>query len=448
MHRTRKLLVLVAMLIPLIVSVVRAETDDNVIHLSWQTVADMSQDNIGLRLSQYDHRVQKLNVKKSVSAFLPQVNYQFSKNDNRELQTIAFGGQTFKMGTKYNNSHSISVSLPIFTGRSRWASYRIAHHTERAMNDQLRGKTDETVLQTLGAYFGIMMADALVDVNNEAVQASKANLEKTEQFAEVNAASKLDLQRALAQYSSSLPKLADAKQKSVTARHQMKFLLDLGREKQIAVDDTLQALDFVGEYRDYDLDELITLAMKERPELSAMNHQVKAAKNGQVVAASTFLPTTSIFSNWQHTAMSDESSISREDYGRSHIVGLQVTVPILTGGQRLFGYQQAVVQTRKAKLSKHQVEESIVLDVEQNFFAYKVARENLDGLRETLEQARETYRLAKLMYDEGMSTQVEMLDSQLFYISSYTGYKQGVFEYNMSQLQLLKAVGKLQTILG
>lgn len=98
------------------------------------------------------------------------------------------------------------------------------------------------------------------------------------------------------------------------------------------------------------------------------------------------------------------------------------------------------------RLLKHQTEVQLNVAVEQNYFKYSEAVKNLKSLKEAMEQSKESLRLSNLLYAEGMSTQLDVLNAQLLYNNSRVQYLQGIYNYNVIQLQLLKSIGKLNTI--
>ena len=46
-----------------------------------------------------------------------------------------------------------------------------------------------------------------------------------------------------------------------------------------------------------------------------------------------------------------------------------------------------------------------------------------------------------------MNTQVDVLDAQLVYTQSYTDYQQGVYDYNVNQLVLMREIGEIKSLL-
>jgi outer membrane protein TolC len=97
-------------------------------------------------------------------------------------------------------------------------------------------------------------------------------------------------------------------------------------------------------------------------------------------------------------------------------------------------------------LLKKQTETQVSLEVEQNYYKLNESVKNLRSLEEAMIQSKESLRLSNLLYGEGMSTQLDVLNAQLIYNNSRVQYLQGIYNYNVNQLRLLKSIGKLNTI--
>jgi outer membrane protein TolC len=93
-----------------------------------------------------------------------------------------------------------------------------------------------------------------------------------------------------------------------------------------------------------------------------------------------------------------------------------------------------------------QTETQVLFEVEQNYYGLNESDKSLRSLEEAMKQSKESLRLSNLLYSEGMSTQLDVLNAQLLYNNSRVQYLQGIYNYNVTQLQLLKSIGKLNTI--
>ncbi|QKJ98096.1 MAG: TolC family protein [Ignavibacteriota bacterium] len=226
----------------------------------------------------------------------------------------------------------------------------------------------------------------------------------------------------------------------------LKMLLDIDLNDSLVVTDSLSTKDFLIEFRNEGLNELKMLSFENSSELKAINYKFDATDKSEYFSISAFLPTIALSANLQHQAFSDEDNIKWKDFVRSKTITLIASWPLFEGGRRFIDYQLASIKTDQMRLLKHQTEVQLNVAVEQNYFKYSEAVKNLKSLKVAMEQSKESLRLSNLLYAEGMSTQLDVLNAQLLYNNSRVQYLQGIYNYNVIQLQLLKSIGKLNTI--
>ncbi|MGD9899402.1 MAG: TolC family protein [Calditrichaceae bacterium] len=436
-------------------SLINPASAQNTIVLTWNDVVGISRiENLDLAIQKKEYQYQKYNEWKAISDFLPSVDYQYQVTKNIELPVFVFEiqemGQTVRqevrVGADYNFTHAFQLSLPIFTGGSRFANWRIQKNLKKSVREQLRDKEDDIVLQSLEAYFNLMLASSLIDVNSQSVEAAKANLDQVEKFYEAGAASKLDYLRAKARYSSTLPPMTTAVNSKKMAEQNLKFLLNIDKDDSLVVLDQLKQMMFLDENNLSPLSELQENAITDRPDIAGMEFQNKAVGDQRIIAASRFLPSVAMNASVQHQAQSNTSDVSSEDYIRVKSATLSVQLPLFEGGKRLIDLQQSKIKNKQSAIQLDLLKKSIYLDVENNYNRFREARTNLVSLKEASEETKEALRLADLNYREGIITQVEVLTAQLSFITSEEEYRNGIYQYNVSQLRLLRSIGKLKTI--
>lgn len=419
-----------------------------IVQLKWDDVVQTSlNENLGLKYTALDYQSQKLSKWQAISNFLPSLAYQGVASQNLELSTMTLMGQKIQIGTEYNYQHSLELSCPIFTGFSRIASLNIQRNQEKSLKAELKGKESETVISALEAYFQIMLSNRLIQVNEEALDAADANLQQVKQFSQVGVASELDLKRAEAQYYSALPSLESAKNQFKMAQNQLKYILNLPLNDSLVVLDSLESKQLLNAFSSASLDKLKDIALKNRWELKQSDFQLNTAKSQRTLALAGGLPTVSFSADVAHVAMIDDYKVGEKDYTRSKSMNLVVQWPLFQGGRIALETQKAQIAIRQMEYVRQQTENQILMDVESCYYAVNVALKNLSSLKASLDQSREAYRLSRLTYEEGISTQVEVLDAQLAYTQSNINFQQGLYDYNVSQLNLLKSIGQIETIL-
>ena len=426
-----------------------ANGQDNrkVIYLSWKNVVDISlKDNLSLKSKELDYKIQNLETWKSLSYFLPSLTYQGLAQKNVELPVFVFMGQQFAVGSPYNFQHSLSLSLPIFTGGSRWFNYDIQKNIRKSLKEELDGKEEETVLSSMEAYYGIILTAELQKSAEEAVNVAKQNLEQVEKFYKAGTGTELDLQRAKAQYSSTIPMLESANSSKKLSVQRLKTLLNISLNDSLVVVDSLNKTEFLNEYSKNSLDDYKILMQEYRNDLRALQYQHEATKTGEKLALGQFAPTIAISASVDHAAQLENSKVRWNDYIRSKSILLSVNWPLFEGGKKILDYQIAKVKTDQMDLLLKQVQFASELEVEQNYYNYRETSKSMQSLEDALEQYKESLRISNLLYSQGMSNQLDVLNAQLLYTKSKSDYLQGIYNYNVSQLALLKSVGLLDKI--
>ncbi len=291
-----------------------------------------------------------------------------------------------------------------------------------------------------------MLTRNLIKVNQRARAAAEANLEQVQKFYDFGGASELDLLRAKSRFSSTLPPLTSAINSHKISKENLKFVMNLTPDDSLIVLDTLREMNFLGSLHNLSLTELQQLAVRQRPDLKAAEYQKRASGDQRIVSASRFLPSVSLVGNVQHQAQVENWDVQSNDFIRSKSIAVNIQLPLFQGGKRVLDYQQARINTKKAQLQLEYFEKSILLEVEKSYLNFQETNANLNSLRQGMIEAGEALRMANLTYQEGLSTQVDVLTAQLAFTNSEVQFQQGIYQYNFSQLQLLKSTGKLNDI--
>jgi outer membrane protein TolC len=355
-------------------------------------------------------------------------------------------GQSFVVGTPYTFQHSLSLSVPLFTGGSRWFNLNAQKSIKKSLSEELKGKESETVLNGLQSYYGITLAQSFYETAKEAVNVAGENLDQVQKHYDAGIATELDLQRAKAQYYSTLPKFESAKSTLRLAEQQLKSFLNMPLEDSLVVLDSLSKKEFLRNFSTAALDELKEFGFENRHELLAMRHQFDAAEEGENLAIARFAPTIALSASVDHQAQLENYNVAWNDYIRSKSISLAVNWRIFEGGGKIIELQQAKIRADQMGIALKQFEDQTELNIEQSYYKYHEAFKNLNSLKEALKQSKESLRISDLLYEQGMSTQLDVLNAQLLYINSKMEYLQGIYDYNISQLKLLQSIGKLNII--
>lgn len=441
----KKIIIMVFILVT--VGFVTAQSDKNVIYLSWDKVVDISlNDNLTLKSKLLDYEAQNKEEWKAYTSFLPTVTYQATAVKNVELPVFVFMGQQISVGSKYSFQHSLDLTLPVFTGGMRWFNLAAQKNLRKSLSEELKGQEAKTVLGALQSYYGIMLAEELSQTAEEAVKVSKENLDQVEKFYNAGTATELDLQRARAQYYSTLPQMQSASSGRYLAYQRLKTILNISLDDSLSITDSLGSRNFLNEYTTYSLAELKNLAQEGRNDLKSLEFQREATNESSKMSLAQFAPTIAVSANLTQQAQTETSKLMWNDYIRSKSIALSVSWPLFEGGKRILDYQIAEIRNDQMELALSQAKDGASLDVEEKFYNYQNAEKSLNSLQQTMQQSKESLRISTLMYHNGLSTQLDVLNSQLLYTNSKAEYLRGIYNYNISQLELLQSVGLMDKV--
>ncbi|MCF7912361.1 MAG: TolC family protein [Candidatus Cloacimonetes bacterium] len=412
-----------------------------VIELSWDEVAGIVRlDNLSLQMAELDNKTAAAEVKKAWGSFLPSLDYQWLWSDDELTQA--------QMPVPADNmfGHSISMTYPLFVGGARYANLKMQQHLQKSMAAELEGLESDVVLNSLQAYFGVILAGSLVEVYTEAMGLAERNLSQVESFEGVGTATELEVMQARTRYFESIPQLESARNQRKAALNQLKMLLNIPAADSVLVKDTLSREEFLGGYARLQIEEYKNLARDNRAEVVQIHNQSKAVSQQKLLAASQFMPKVVLTAGRNFYAYSDDWWIGKDDFAAYNSVGLVVQMPIFQGGSRWFDSQEAGYASKKMALAKELTINQVELEAEQSYYAYLEAKDNLKSQEEALATAEESLRLANLYFTEGMVTQTEVLGAQLSYTNNRAALTSGIYNYNTSQLGLLRAIGDLASI--
>jgi multidrug efflux system outer membrane protein len=185
------------------------------------------------------------------------------------------------------------------------------------------------------------------------------------------------------------------------------------------------------------VDELIDSAVRQRPDLLALERQLGAAEAGVAAARAERYPTLALAADYQAVTPESPTVFTRWS------VGALVSLPILDGGRvgaRRREAEAAVVQARAAlDLGRRQVEE----EVRQAVARVAEASAQVRVAARQVEQAEELSRLADVRFAGGVGTATEVADAKGSLARARYGLVRAEAEHGIAAAQLALAVGSV-----
>jgi outer membrane protein len=191
-------------------------------------------------------------------------------------------------------------------------------------------------------------------------------------------------------------------------------------------------------------DALLQEALKTRPEILETQAQIAAAQRGVQYARRSTLPSLSVSLGYTYTPNATPG-FARSNQGSAT---LGVNIPIFDAGLARERVQEARADVATAEINRRQATDQVQVDVQQAYITLVQARNRVAVANVELAQARESYRLARVRYNTGVSQQtgvspiVELSNAQTSLTQAQINQINALYDYNNARAQLDRAVGR------
>ena len=329
----------------------------------------------------------------------------------------------------------IQLDYDLFTGGLRSAQIKAAEETVRLQELDVETIAEDTRFDATQAYYNLQDADALVGIQQAAVEDSTQSLRDAELLEQAGLGTRFDVLRAevdLANDNQQL-KLAEANQR--TARRQLAELLSLPQQAELTAADDIQ----VAGAWELSLEDSIVLAYRNRSELEQFLTQRNIDEQQRQIALSALRPQVSLFANYNVLGVLDD------DLGPADGFTLGATLQwlLFDGGSAKAAAEQEKIDVEIAEIQFADQRNQIRLEVESAFFSLQANQENIQTATVAVELAEESLRLARLRFQAGVGTQTDVINSQTELTQARGNLLSAIIDYNQALNAIQRAVSNL-----
>lgn len=365
-------------------------------------------------------------VNSSRATLLPQISLNAGYNLNRSDMDARDSDKL---------TAGINFSQELYQ-RSSWVTLDISEKSARQQDAAYAAAQQALILRVSQAYFEVLRAkDNLVFVRAEKAAVGR-QLEQTKQRFEVGLSAITDVHDAQAQYDAVL---AD----EVLARNELNNSYEGLREITGQAHSNLDVLDtrrFSASKPNTPVEQLIEDAQETNLSLLSARIAQDVAKDQISLASSGHLPSLTLDGGYNYTdERNDNGPYDASDFS----IGLNLAVPLYTGGNITSQTKQAEYQYVAASQDLEAAYRSVVKDVRafnNNIIASIGA---LRAYEQTVVSARSALEATEAGFDVGTRTIVDVLDSTRRLYDANKSLSNARYDYILSVLQLRQAVGTL-----
>jgi outer membrane protein TolC len=407
--------------------------------------------NISVKNADLDVKSATARIGETRAIGLPQISGSASITDYLDvptsfLPTILFdrnapaGSFTpVKFSQQFSGSASISASQMIFNG-----SYFVglqAAKTYKELYTKSLISSKQTVIENVSkAYYGVL-------VNEEQIELLKTNIARLDTLFQQTKAQningfveKIDVDRIEVQLNNLKSEYEKVQNLIKLSYEVLKFQMNVPVTEVIVVSDKLKNLDQATftpvEPSNFDYTNRIEYSLLQTQEALYLL-DIKNTKVG-------YFPSLYFSASYGYnTSRNLLKEVFNEPWFKVSTIGVSLNVPIFDGLSKYYRTQQSKISLEKTINSKSQLKSSIDFQLKQANITIENALSSLKIQKKNLELAENVVRVTKIKYQEGVGSNIEVINAEASLKEAQTNYYAALYDALIAKVDLDKATGKL-----
>lgn len=360
--------------------------------------------SIRLANAKRDETIAQADVRQVRAQALPSLSAKAGYSRLDEVPVIPAIGEA--MGREDNYTASVDAEQLLYSGGGVSAALKAARLYREFSRLDVERADARLVRDIRRGFYDILYAQAAVAVSAESVRHLDEFVRQTELKYSQQTVSEFDLLSARVRLSNEKPKLVKAENDLALARTSFRNLIGLDE------DDFWLAGDWVFEPVAAGLEESHRVARERRPELRQAEAVVSMREQDIRVSRSDYFPEVRAFGSYAGT--NPGSSAPTEDEWEWHwTAGLNASWSFLDGGKRSAELLAKHLKREKARAELEDLQRNIRLEVENAWQTVRHAAQVVEGSQQGVDLAERALEIARVRYEQGLSTYLEFADSNL-----------------------------------
>lgn len=372
-------------------------------------------------------------TRQAYAAMLP--NLTFSSGANLS-SADRYDPQTNLRVTGQNNSSysaGLAADVELFSGGRNVATVRRAQASVVAAEAILLTEQFAIALAAKEAYFAVLRARDLIRLNEDQIDQADQQLAAAERRLEVGRATRSDVLRARLELSNARQALLQ----SMTQRRDAMYRLGrtVGAPGPVAA---VEPPDLTPGPLALSAEALREVVLEAAPILVSARADMGVARAGLSQARAEYFPRVGARGgyNWSNNEFGLDQGLT------SWSTRLSVSYPLFNGLQREADVDRATARLTVAEARAADAARAVQAELESLVAALELAEARLAILNESVEVAREDYRVQQERYELGAATILELVSSQIARARAENDLINARYDYQIARARLESLVGR------
>ncbi len=414
------------------------------------------ENRVEVKNAQLDNQIAKAKVGEVRAQGLPQLDASLSLVDNYKVPVNFLPAQILnpqapegefvgvEFQPQYVGQSKIELQQLVFSGSYILGLKAAATYTELSKKQIIQSKIDiaESVSK---AYYTLL-------INRERLELLKQNYnrldtvyQQTKALYENGFAEKIDADRLKVSSNNIKMEIQNFERLIELSDMLLKFQMGLQQEDKLTVSGSLEKLEI-------DASEALVAQInpEQRIEFSLLQTQKDLNLLQIREYKARYLPTLAFFANYGANMGSPEAKdlipFSSDRWVANGSFGLSLNIPVFDSFQKHYLIQQEKFRLLKTENQMRDFSRIVDLQVSQSSITLQNSIDKLKFQEENMELAQEIFRVTKIKYEEGVGSNLEVVEAETAYKEAQTNYYSALYDAMVAKIDLQKSQGTLYTV--
>lgn len=377
---------------------------------------------------------------------LPQISGSASLKYNVLIPGMALeaGGvtQIIKMGQPWNSNAMLSVNQQLFN-QSLFTGLKAAKTTKEfyIINKSL---SDEQLIEKVAnAYYDVFQTQLQLETVDNNLNSTTKTRDVIAGLVQAGLGKKIDLDRT----SVAVNNLKANRQILINAlelkENALKFAIGMPMDQEVKLPNETFEINL-------STADLVAADLASRTEILLLEKQNQLLELNRNAMKAAYYPNLSFGGDIGYTGFGKNFPLGGRNFNWNSTsgLGLNLSIPIFTGGTTKAKINQATIQLKQAQVDLEDTKLALSLSNENAKSQITNSLLTINSNRENVQLAKEVLDNTQNNYKNGLATLTDLLDAENAYADAQNNLSTSLLNYKVAEVQLIKAKGELNTLLN
>ena len=355
-----------------------------------------------------------------------------------QFPSNGFGSLPAKFGTNWTASGGIDISQILFDGqifiglKARNSVLTLAKQSAEVTNEQIK-------VNVMKLYYQMVVGKQQATSIDANIERFEKLLTDTKEIFKNGFSEKLDVDKVEVQLNNLKTEKEKINNQLEIGNAALKFLMSMPQKDILVLTDSINESQIISIVPQDSMD------FNNRKEYQQLNTALQLSKFNIKRYQLSKLPTIAAFGSYSKNAQrNDFTFFSSGDWFSTSLIGLKLSLPLFDGNARNARIQKAKYELAKTENNKKRLEELIQMESNNAILKLSSALATLETQKKNTNLAESVYNAAKLKYEQGLGSNMEIYNAQTEMKVSQNNYYSALYDAVIAKIDYLKTIGKLQ----